>query len=70
VELSERTLTALGFDQIRSAVAGRCRTEMGKARALARGFLTGADEVLASFRLVPGLVSAPPLVYGWHGGDA
>lgn len=52
MEISDRTLTALGFDQIRAAVAGRCRTEMGKARALARPFLPAADEVLASFRLV------------------
>ncbi len=52
MEISERTLIALGFDQVRTAVAGRCRTEMGKARALTRGFLPGAEEVLASFRLV------------------
>jgi DNA mismatch repair protein MutS2 len=52
MELSDRTLTALGFDQIRTAVSARCRTEMGKARALSRGFFPGPDEVLASFRLI------------------
>lgn len=52
MEISERTLTALGFDQIRTAVAGRCRTEMGKARALARPFLPDGEAVLASFRLI------------------
>jgi pyrimidine-nucleoside phosphorylase len=29
-----------------------------------------ADRVLASFRVGPDPVEAPPLVYGWHGGDA
>lgn len=52
VELTERTLAALGFDQIRTALADRCRTEMGKARALARGFFGEAEEVRASFRLI------------------
>src|SRR5262245_30833952 len=52
MQLSDRTLIALGFDQIRSAIAGRCRTEMGKARGAARGFLPGPQEVLASFQLV------------------
>jgi DNA mismatch repair protein MutS2 len=52
VDISERTLSALGFDQVRSAVAGRTRTEMGRTRAIARSFLPSADEVLASFRLV------------------
>jgi DNA mismatch repair protein MutS2 len=52
VDISERTLSALGFDQVRAAVAGRTRTEMGRTRAAARGFLPSADEVLASYRLV------------------
>lgn len=52
MDVSDRTLTSLGFDDIRRALAGRCRTEVGKARALARGFLDTRADVDAALRLV------------------
>jgi DNA mismatch repair protein MutS2 len=52
MDLSEPTLTALRFDEVRTALAGRTRTEAGKARAIARSFLAGREEVLESLALV------------------
>ncbi len=52
MDVSDRTLTSLGFDDIRRALAGRCRTEVGKARALARGFLDTRADVDAALLLV------------------
>lgn len=52
MDVSARTLASLGFDEIRSALAARCRTEMGKERALARPFLDSREEVLAALSLV------------------
>ncbi|MCU0700416.1 MAG: Smr/MutS family protein [Myxococcaceae bacterium] len=52
MDVSERTLTALGFDDVRAAIGARCRTELGKERGLKRPFLDGLDEVLASLTLV------------------
>ncbi|MDP2272285.1 MAG: Smr/MutS family protein [Archangium sp.] len=51
MEVSDRTLASLGFDDIRAALAGRCRTEVGQERARARGFLQTRDEVQASLTL-------------------
>ncbi len=51
MELNERTLASLGFDEIRAALASRCRTEVGQARAQARGFLASKAEVLAALAL-------------------
>ena len=52
VEVTDRTLTALGFDEIRAALAGRCRSEVGQERAKARPFLKGRVEVEAALALV------------------
>jgi len=52
VDVSSRTLAALGFEDIRAAIGARCRTEVGRERGLARPFLDGRDEVLASLALV------------------
>lgn len=49
MEVRPETLAALGFGELRAALAGRCRTEMGKERALARPFLATKDEVLAAY---------------------
>ncbi len=51
MEVSDRTLASLGFDDIRAALAGRCRTEVGQERARVRGFLQSRDEVQASLTL-------------------
>lgn len=51
MEVSDRTLASLGFDDIRVALAGRCRTEVGQERARARGFLQSRDEIQASLTL-------------------
>ncbi len=51
MELSPQTLSSLRFDDVRTALAGRCRTEVGKERALARPFLSSRDEVLAALAL-------------------
>lgn len=52
MEINDRTLQALGFDQIRSALANRARTELGRSRAQGRPFLPGQAEVLESLALV------------------
>ncbi|MBL8938372.1 MAG: Smr/MutS family protein [Archangium sp.] len=52
VDVSDRTLTSLGFDDVRAAIGSRCRTEVGKARGIARPFLDGIPEVLASLELI------------------
>ncbi len=52
VDVSDRTLSSLGFDDIRQALAGRCRTEVGKARAVARPFLSTRADVEGAFRLI------------------
>ena len=52
MDVSDRTLTSLGFDDVRAAIGSRCRTEVGKARGIARPFLDGIPEVLASLELV------------------
>lgn len=52
MDVSNRTLTALGFDDVRAAIGARCRTEVGRARGLARPFLEGVPEVLASLEQV------------------
>jgi DNA mismatch repair protein MutS2 len=51
MELTDRTLASLGFDDIRAALAGRCRTEPGQARARQRGFLANRAEVEAALVL-------------------
>ena len=51
MDVSDRTLGALGFEDIRAALAARCRTEVGQERARARGFLQSRDEVQASLTL-------------------
>jgi DNA mismatch repair protein MutS2 len=52
VDVSPRTLASLGFEEIRAAIAGRCRTEVGRARGSARGFLDSRDAVQVSLGLV------------------
>ncbi|MCA2977488.1 MAG: Smr/MutS family protein [Myxococcaceae bacterium] len=52
VDVSDRTLSALGFDDVRAAIGARCRTEVGRERGLKRPFLDGLDAVLASLALV------------------
>ncbi|MBL8920664.1 MAG: Smr/MutS family protein [Myxococcaceae bacterium] len=52
MDVSDRTLTALGFDDVRAAIGARCRTEVGRARGLKRPFLDGVPEVLASLEHV------------------
>jgi DNA mismatch repair protein MutS2 len=52
MDVNERTLTALGFDEVRAALAGRCRTDVGRDRARARPFLDTKAEVLAAYGLV------------------
>ena len=51
MEVNDRTLSSLGFDDIRAALAARCRTEVGQERAKTRGFLQSRDEVQASLAL-------------------
>ncbi|MDP3236897.1 MAG: Smr/MutS family protein [Myxococcales bacterium] len=52
MDVTDRTLTALGFDDVRAAIGSRCRTEVGKVRGLKRPFLDGIPEVLASLELI------------------
>lgn len=52
MDVTPRTLTALGFDDVRAAIGARCRTEVGRERGLARPFLDGVAEVLASLERV------------------
>ncbi|MEW5738821.1 MAG: Smr/MutS family protein [Myxococcota bacterium] len=52
MEVNDRTLASLGFDEVRSALAGRCRTDLGRDRARARPFLATKNEVLAAYALV------------------
>jgi DNA mismatch repair protein MutS2 len=51
MEVTERSLAALGFDEVLKALATRCRTEVGRERAQARPFLDSHDAVLAAFAL-------------------
>lgn len=51
MELTDRTLASLGFEEVRAALAARCRTEVGQARARARGFLPDREAVLAALAL-------------------
>lgn len=51
MDVSDRTLSSLGFDEIRAALANRCRTEVGQARARARHFLETREEVIAALAL-------------------
>lgn len=48
MQLTERTLADLGFAEISRALAARCRTEPGKQRAAALGFLDDPDAVSRS----------------------
>jgi DNA mismatch repair protein MutS2 len=52
MDVNERTLTALGFDEIRAALANRCRTDVGRERARGRPFLATKDDVRAALALV------------------
>ncbi len=52
MKLSTATLSALRFDEVRTALAARCRTETGRARAVVRPFLSDRDEVLRELQLV------------------
>ncbi|MGQ0506140.1 MAG: endonuclease MutS2, partial [Myxococcaceae bacterium] len=52
MEFAQRTLDDLGFAEITAALAQRCRSEMGRRRALARPFLANAEEVLESLARV------------------
>lgn len=52
MDVSQQTLTALGFEELRRALAGRCRTEVGAERAKARPFLQHRDEIAKSLALI------------------
>ncbi len=52
MDVSDRTNAALGFEDVKRALAGRCRTEMGASRAQARPLLADRDEVLRSLELI------------------
>lgn len=51
MDVTLQTLAALGFDEIRAALAARCRTEMGRYRARHRPLLPDADAVNAELHL-------------------
>jgi len=51
MEVSERTLHSLGFDEVRTALAGRCRTEVGQERARTRKFLESRLDVEDALKL-------------------
>jgi DNA mismatch repair protein MutS2 len=51
MDVSERTLNSLGFEEVRAALAARCRTEVGQERARARAFLSTRDEVQSALTL-------------------
>ncbi|HEY1087005.1 MAG TPA: endonuclease MutS2, partial [Archangium sp.] len=51
MDVSERTLNSLGFEEVRAALAARCRTEVGQERARARAFLSNRDEVQSALTL-------------------
>lgn len=50
--VSERTLRDLGFTQLRHALATRCRTEPGRARANGRAFLDEPEEVCEALAVI------------------
>jgi len=52
MDVNERTLASLGFDELRAALAGRCRTDVGRERARARPFLASKAEVVEAYALV------------------
>ncbi len=52
MNVSEQTLNALGFQQVRAALGQRCRTELGRERALNRGFLDDGEAVKNSLALI------------------
>ncbi|MDY7228137.1 endonuclease MutS2 [Hyalangium rubrum] len=52
VQIAQRTLEDLGFAQVLSALAHRCRTAPGKERASARPFLDTEDQVADALSLV------------------
>lgn len=51
MDVSDRTLASLGFEEIRLALANRCRTEVGQERAKVRGFLENREAVQAALTL-------------------
>ena len=51
MDVSDRTLTSLGFEDVRAALAARCRTETGQERARARRFLDSRADVEAALAL-------------------
>lgn len=52
MDVSERTLTSLAFEDIRLAIATRCRTDVGRERGKVRPFLDTRTEVAAALALV------------------
>lgn len=52
MDVSERTLASLGFEEIRTALANRCRTEVGRERAQARAFFETREDVEQEFARV------------------
>ena len=52
MDVSERTLTSLGFEEIRLAIANRCRTDVGRERGKVRPFLDTRNDVAAALALV------------------
>ena len=52
MQVTASTLSALGFEEIKSALTAQCRTEIGRQRAAARPFLDSRDEVLTAYALV------------------
>jgi DNA mismatch repair protein MutS2 len=52
MNVTPQTLSSLGFDEVRAAIAQRCRTDVGRARAAVRPFLLDHEEVMQALRLV------------------
>ena len=51
MQVTASTLGSLGFDELKAVLAMRCRTEVGRQRALVRPFLDSRAEVLAAYAL-------------------
>lgn len=51
MDVSDRTLISLGFEEVRLALSARCRTEVGVERARKRGFLETRADVEAALKL-------------------
>ena len=52
MQISRATLTALAYDEVVAAHAARCRTDLGRERALARPFFDDAEQALESLSII------------------